>query len=496
MKWYEQIKRVQLFLLLLVTLPVPLIQMNGLLDLSSQVGLADPTRACRGCLGNVALLPNGDGWASENREFAEGYASHILHRQHGIWRWEAIPLGALEYITSISADAPDDAWAVTDGYFNTTPGSYSATGLLHYTHASWHRVPFTLPQALRSFVMLTPNDGWAIEDGGLAQQPNTNLLHFDGQSWQPPVVPGVDNFISLAFTSPQDGWAVGRKGHIAHYGAGQWREVAAPTTDDLYFVQMLSPTSAWAVGKAGTMLYYDGTTWAEHGHASVNTPDFLLHPIAMISDHEGWATGNNQYVTTMKLWHFDGATWNTVALPANTNLFAIASQGTDVVAVGEDARTREPFSPVISAQGAIAYAKDGAVQITATPRLGEPLVFAVARGILAGTICAIASFALLLLVVSYRQPRTSLLRHRWARFTCAWAAVAALLALIDIAEPLVATTYHDLLRQTVPLLSGVASLTAAGGLVAMILWEQRENNKPTPADLVIQPVRDHAQPPG
>jgi hypothetical protein len=488
-RWYENIKRVERLLSILAFAPLFLFQASSLLDIASDTGLNDVGITCRGCLNDIKLLPNGDGWASVDSSISSDYGSRILHRRNKTWQWETLPSGVY-YITSITADAPDDAWALTSD-FHENANDLFTTGLLHFHQGIWQRVPFTSSDQILSFTMLTPNDGWAIDEREVGQGYVTTFMHFDGQTWQFVATPGAEGFGALAFSSPHEGWAVGSRGHIAHYLDGQWHEMTSPTSANLYSVQMLSPVSGWAIGESGETLYYDGTVWREPNHFTL--PNATLRTVSMVSDHEGWATGGDTYAEKHRLWHFDGGIWHSIDFPQDTILQAVTFQQCDEGwAVGQDLRTREQWSTIKSTQGVIAHFSNGAWNVTTTPRLADSFPIALSRGISICILVAAAVFAVWLVLISFRQPRTSLLRRWWARLIgiCALSAIAS--TMLRVAEPSVSATYHDELRFVTLLVASSMILLSFVGTFGMLYWEWKEKHKPDPvdpADLVVQPAR-------
>jgi hypothetical protein len=94
------------------------------------------------------------------------------------------------FFRGVSADAPNDIWAV--GYSGLNFVTFSE----HYDGASWKlvRTPIvgTGPNVLNAVVALAPNDVWAVGYSTASQQPppgkydvptKTLIEHYDGTSW-------------------------------------------------------------------------------------------------------------------------------------------------------------------------------------------------------------------------------------------------------------------------------------------------------------------------
>jgi hypothetical protein len=120
----------------------------------------------------------------------------------GLGTTGASPSGANAFSESTLGDiamvSPTEGWAV--GGISTfvkptkqNPGQ-PASGkvvLRHYLHGAWSSVDLPLDGYLSSISMDSPTDGWAVgQTPGQGQvQPTPLLLHYDGQTWKPVIIP-------------------------------------------------------------------------------------------------------------------------------------------------------------------------------------------------------------------------------------------------------------------------------------------------------------------
>ena len=205
-----------------------------------------------------------------------------------------------------------------------------------------------------------PNDAWAVGsfDGDSRQGPR--IRHWDGTSWK--IVAnqgkaGVGFLTGVSAESPSDVWAVGLestfvKSVIEHWDGSRWVRVANPNpgafSNALNAVDADSPTDAWAVGSynnQGVALteHWDGSSWTQVPSANPGISSNVLSGVTAISPTDAWAVGtfiDDFGVTNTMIEHWDGTEWHRVASPdpggsAGTFLTSVsADSATDAWAAG------------------------------------------------------------------------------------------------------------------------------------------------------------------
>jgi hypothetical protein len=295
---------------------------------------------------------------------------------------------------SVSADAPDDAWAV--GYTITNEQTRSYTS--HWDGTSWVRVASPSPDwgdLLCSVIAFGPDDVWAAgqrrvgKPGGI---PRSLVMHYDGATWSMVHIKDDSALAarkwSIAGTSSNDVWVAGEVYHgeegpsklaLEHWNGTKWKFVNSPLSrrqqrGNLWAVDAYSPTAVLAVGgrewtddqlaEAMTDSTWHGLTCAGCGS------DTHLAAASMDSPTTGWvvghatgalierwtdrtltpvdgAVGQRLYaVDTLSptdAWtvgttgglpiseHWDGSTWSQVRVAGTGTLTGVAMQATDDV---------------------------------------------------------------------------------------------------------------------------------------------------------------------
>jgi hypothetical protein len=251
----------------------------------------------------------------------------------------ALPTDTILY--GVADVSPTDAYAFGDN-------SALASGeLAHWNGTSWSKVTYPLPtntgydQTLNAISADGPNDVWAI--GEYLDQIGSNLrwetfaLHWNGSTWSDvtmPLVSGSDTSLvyqinSMDAISPANVWAVGGSGDnaspyggtpsntlIEHYNGSSWSVVSSPNTgtdDNLNGVTETSPTNLTAVGYdipsgasgAQTLtMTWNGTSWAIGSSPDVGSNSVLTSVSTAPGDAIVQAVG------------YDGAegSWNPLAM--------------------------------------------------------------------------------------------------------------------------------------------------------------------------------------
>jgi hypothetical protein len=235
----------------------------------------------------------------------------------------------------------------TDAYAFGDNSALASGELAHWNGTSWSQVAYPLPtntgydQTLNAISADGPNDVWAI--GEYLDQIGSNLrwetfaLHWNGAAWKDvtmPLVSGSDAELvyqinSMDAISPTNVWAAGGSGDnaspyggtpsktlIEHWNGSAWSVASSPNTgtnDNLTGVTETSPTSLTAVGYATPSgasgaqtltMTWNGTSWAIGPSPNDGTPSVLTSVSTAPGDAVVQAVG------------YDGAegSWNPLAM--------------------------------------------------------------------------------------------------------------------------------------------------------------------------------------
>ncbi len=210
-------------------------------------------------------------------EFGEGqFAFELFEHFNGTaWMAQVIRAKNGQEMFGVSADAPNDAWAV--GQQSGDPIKTFAT---HWNGTNWTSVKTpnvgTGNGHLNAVLALAPNNVWAV---GLstptgAQQSATQTLieHFDGKSWSVVPSPNVgsgdfqsNQLLGLTANSPDDIWAFGSflspdglrtMTLVLHWDGTSWTIAPSPDPTKGFLHDVLSagvvpsPGNVWIFGTA------------------------------------------------------------------------------------------------------------------------------------------------------------------------------------------------------------------------------------------------------
>jgi hypothetical protein len=227
-------------------------------------------------LSSITATSANDIWAVG--EFGEGqFAFELFEHFNGTaWTANVIQVKNGQEMFGVSADAPNDAWAV--GQQSGDPIKTFAT---HWNGTNWTSVKTpnvgTGNGHLNAVLALAPNNVWAVglsTPTGTKQSATRTLIeHFDGTSWSvvpsPNVGPNSDfqsnQLLGLTANSPDDIWAFGSflstdgmqtMTLVLHWDGTTWTIVPSPDPtkgflDDLLFAGVVpSPGNVWIFGTA------------------------------------------------------------------------------------------------------------------------------------------------------------------------------------------------------------------------------------------------------
>jgi len=189
----------------------------------------------------------------------------VLHWNGHSWKTVPSPSPDMQNVlTAVHATAGADAWAVG----HTFSGTHSSALLLHWNGHRWQTAKNPIPQtpaALLGVTATSARDAWAVgysEKG--ASQPSL-ILHWNGRSWarvRSPDTGGsatINSLQGVAALSASNAWAVGYSGataatertEILHWNGRSWQLAPAPEPGGgsrLLGVAARSASDIWAVG--------------------------------------------------------------------------------------------------------------------------------------------------------------------------------------------------------------------------------------------------------
>ncbi|HLG92314.1 MAG TPA: Ig-like domain-containing protein, partial [Acidimicrobiales bacterium] len=313
-------------------------------------------------LGVAALAPNNVwavGYYNAGTSTSPVYQTLVEHF-NGV-SWSVVPspnatTTSTNELTAVSADAPNDVWAV--GYYNAGTASSPVYQTLaeHYNGTSWSLsatpdVSTTQSETLTGVAAVSASDVWAVGSyysSGTPSTTRTLLMQWNGTAWalvpdaQSPDPGSAANVLNgAAAASASDVWAVGYQASsgpdqtlAANYNGLSWSPVATPNASAtganvLNAVAAASASDVWAVGYAsnGTVdqtlvEQYNGTSWSVVSSPDANTTgDNVLSSVAVDTASDVWAVGYyNAGTSTSPVYqtlieHYDGTSWSVVSSP-------------------------------------------------------------------------------------------------------------------------------------------------------------------------------------
>ena len=259
-----------------------------------------PALAPEWSLSSVAAVAADRAWAvgSSNGPMDELASTRPLVEQWDGERWQVVPVpmkapGAFD---AVSADAPDDVWAVgwwlPNGTSRRRADAATRPLIAHWDGHTWTitRLAGRRSDSLEQVVAVTSTDVW-VAGPGLSMEGRPTVRHWDGAGWsaiRAPFGPHDPAFV-LAATSPTDAWAVGGilvRGHVkpisAHWDGHTWMIASTPEQNSdsaLVDVQAVSSTNVWALGQS----YYTKVT-----HPASCTPCTEVGSTFPIAIYEHW----------------------------------------------------------------------------------------------------------------------------------------------------------------------------------------------------------------
>ncbi len=286
--------------------------------------------------------------------------------------WRVIPSPtttryAHSVLTSVSALAPSEAWAVGATY--SGDGGPVATLIEQWDGSTWRIVASPGAGFLNGVAAVSSQDVWAV--GG---QNNTTLIErWNGTQWRvipsPNASPSMNSLTGVAALDANTVWAAGAYTNatgvklplIERWDGTQWRIVASPipsgaTASGFTSLSAIPGSNhVWAVGSVrygqppsgGTGYFqplierWDGGAWQIVASPTLPSEALAgeLNGVVALSETDAWAVGDytasNHTIRTL-IAHWDGTTWEVTASPDEWGALAgVAVVGArDVRAVG------------------------------------------------------------------------------------------------------------------------------------------------------------------
>ena len=210
--------------------------------------------------------------------FGEGIFPFCLfeHFNGTAWTAQVVKQTDLQNLLSVSADAPNDAWAV-----GTMSGNPLMTFATHWDGTNWTGLKHmpnvgTGNNQLNAVLALAPNNVWAVgfstPTAAKQSQQQTLIEHFDGTAWSVVPSPNVgsndsqaNHLMGLTANSPDDIWAFGSfisldglrtMTLVLHWDGTSWTIVSSPDPTKGFLDDVLnagvvpSPGNVWIFGTA------------------------------------------------------------------------------------------------------------------------------------------------------------------------------------------------------------------------------------------------------
>lgn len=329
------------------------------------------TPATSGSIANlqsVTAIASNDVWAVGGEE-GQGAGSLIEHWNGSAWSVaqdgsstaaDSSQMGAL---TSVSADGPNDVWAVGSGLYPFAGGCGNGTNVIieHWDGRSWSSVNFPTPvapnQGFFSFnhvAVAGHNDVWAV--GGVntyTRNIQPVAEHWDGAQWSITSLPSLSTATGFTGVAAKSGavLVVGQTAISNGYGAtvvgqwtgSQWARMTSPSpgtlSNELNGLAVIGPKDIWAVGDsaAGALSeHWDGARWTVVPAPNGGASDNFLNGVAGTSASDVWAVGSGSgKFGSGVAEHWDGSAWTQVPAKAAALNGVAALNKTDAWAVGQ-----------------------------------------------------------------------------------------------------------------------------------------------------------------
>jgi hypothetical protein len=338
--------------------------------------VASPAVGQEGTLVAVAALSAADAWAVGQYEGTDAVQHPLAEHWDGAG-WGVVstpsPGTAYNFLQAVSADAPNDVWAVGQ---QTSPNTTAQPLIEHWNGAAWsYSAPATQSGTaidLSGVAALSTSNVWAVGSGTVSTPQSTTTVplieHWDGSRWS--IVTGASlpssssgpqytSLSAVAALSANDVWAVGSL--IEHWNGSAWSVVATASGDaDFTSVSASAANDVWAAGTglpsgvggcgygaAAFVDHWDGSHWTSVSAAVPPSGSSIsgLTAVSAASASDVWVVGGTgvssgrAFAYAPFVEHWDGAHWNTLSTPtARTagGLAGVAARPGVAFAVGQN----------------------------------------------------------------------------------------------------------------------------------------------------------------
>jgi hypothetical protein len=249
----------------------------------------------------------------------------------GLSRWRGAGVAADATlggdVDGLWGSGADDVWAVGDADPAGT-GARRQGAIHHWDGTAWSSMPEPSGQVLRAAWGSGADDVWAVGDAG-------TIVHWNGAAWSLATGAGSVDLRGLWSNGADDVWAVGARagGALAqHWDGRAWTEHpivdrSALVNGDggpviLVGVWGTGRDDVWAVGLAGSaalVVHWDGRAWSKATSLDESAGPAALSSVWGSAPDDVWAAGvrvDGLMNGSGAAFHFDGATWRDVPLPA------------------------------------------------------------------------------------------------------------------------------------------------------------------------------------
>ncbi|WP_328733170.1 hypothetical protein OHT20_37905 [Streptomyces caniferus] len=210
----------------------------------------------------VTTTSDGKAWTvgrAMNRSVKDGVPA-IQSWDGKSWRRQALPDVGKGELSSVTAVAPDDIWAVGAAYATDATSPQTAL-LLHWNGASWKRVTAPGPQESHNWLggvtAFAADDIWAVGGSTSGSTERPLAVHWNGTAWTAAKTPNVADgrLRAVGKTGTGELWAVGGKGAAPvalrwNGQANRWDTASAPDVVVRGFTTVPKSADLWAVGIA------------------------------------------------------------------------------------------------------------------------------------------------------------------------------------------------------------------------------------------------------
>ncbi|WP_377270990.1 hypothetical protein [Peterkaempfera sp. SMS 1(5)a] len=334
----------------------------------------DKAALSRIATGGGAAFTVGFGFVGSGRDVH--FAPFAAQRVGGGWVTEPTPApdgypdGRLDDVAVLG---PEDAWAV-----GTAEGPDTTALIEHWDGTSWSLVDTSgLPAGtgLTGVTADRPDDVWAVGYTVLSDGVTPLVAHWDGTSWTQVQVSDSEGdtpwdrywVSSVGATAPDDVWLVGVDGLAVHYDGRTWTRTPVPPGQEVWLERVRSDPAhgTWAVGydvapdgtRTPAALHWDGTAWQAARLPA--DPSAQLEDLAADTDGAlavGYrSTANGPVGYAVRVPAALGVPGHRVPLPDGiTQLNSAAADGDGVWIAGDgvsaDPETLSPFAARSSAR--------------------------------------------------------------------------------------------------------------------------------------------------